>query len=455
MQTNSQPKLLPVPFADGGSKQTIPVASQIGITAGRASYTDGFPPLTRTPLAAGGVPPFGTDINGVLNDITAAIRWKQSGAGYTFDSNFSTAISGYPKGAKLTNSTFDGFWLNTVDGNTTAPEATDSSLTGWVPSESYGVSSITGLSGTSISLSSLQASKDRIILSGTLTANIIINLPAWIKKWTVLNNCSGSFSVTMKTVNGTGVAIPSGSSAVIQGDGSNIIPATSPGSLINIQMLTGSGTYNPSNGTNSVIIEAVGAGGGGGGANAGGRSGDNYIYSVAGGGGSGAYARFVLKSSFSNLAYSCGKGGLGGNKPGAANNQGSPGGQTTFGSILTLPGGYGGSAATTNNTFNWGSVAGGGFGADAPTLASSAKTILAMGGAVGASGQMNNANGGAAGGGANTSLGNGGSGATNGPGGEARGYGSGGGGALTIQSNTNSQAGGNGGDGFIIVWEYA
>jgi len=228
-----------------------------------------------------------------------------------------------------------------------------------------------------------------------------------------------------------------------------------PGRLLNVQVLTGSGTYVPSSGTKQILVEAVGAGGGGGGANAGGRSGDNYIYSVAGGGGSGAYARFVLKNTFSNLAYSCGKGGLGGNKPGAANNQGSPGGQTTLGSILTLPGGYGGSAGTTTNTFNWGSVAGGGFGADAPTLASSIKSILAMGGSVGAAGQMNNANGGAAGGGANTVLGNGGFGATNGPGGEARGYGSGGGGALTIQSNTNSQPGGNGGDGFIIVWEYA
>ncbi|MGC6653807.1 hypothetical protein [Pantoea sp. EEL5] len=68
---------------------------------------------------------------------------------------------------------------------------------------------------------------------------------------------------------------------------------------------------------------------------------------------------------------------------------------------------------------------------------------------------MNNANGGCAGIVANTVLGVGGFGATNGPGGEARGYGSGGGGALTIQSNTNSKAGGNGGDGFIIVWEYA
>lgn len=223
MQTSSQPKLLPVPFADGGSKQTIPVASQIGITAGRASYTDGFPPLTRTPLAAGGVPPFGTDFNGVLNDITAAIRWKQSGAGYIFDSAFSTAISGYPKGAKLTNSTFDGFWLNTVNGNTSAPEVADSSLTGWIPADTYGVTSLTGLAGSSITLSSIQASRPRITLAGTLSSNINLTVPAWQKSWVIENNCTGAFSVTVKTPSGAGVAIPAGNKASVYGDGTNII----------------------------------------------------------------------------------------------------------------------------------------------------------------------------------------------------------------------------------------
>ncbi|WP_210453552.1 hypothetical protein [Pantoea ananatis] len=222
MQTSSQPKLLPVPFADGGSKQTIPMASQIGITAGRASYTDGFPPLTRTPLAAGGVPPFGTDFNGVLNDITAAIRWKQSGAGYIFDSAFSTAISGYPKGAKLTNSTFDGFWLNTVDGNTSAPEAADSSLTGWIPADTYGVTALTGLAGSSVTLSSLQASRPRITLAGTLSANINLTVPAWTKSWLIENNTTGAFSVTVKTPSGSGVAIPAGTKASVYGNGTNI-----------------------------------------------------------------------------------------------------------------------------------------------------------------------------------------------------------------------------------------
>lgn len=224
MQISNLPKLLPVPFANSGSKQDIPVASQIGVSGGRASYTDGFPPLTRTPIAAGGIPPFGTDFNGVLNDITSAIRWAQAGGGYGYDSTFSSSVSGYPVGAKLLNSTGDGYWLNTVDGNTNNPETSSASpLTGWVPADSYGVTSVTGLGSSSVTLSTLQASRDRIVLTGTLTANINVIVPAWRKSWTVVNNCTGPFSVTFKTASGTGVVIPASSQASIVGDGANIV----------------------------------------------------------------------------------------------------------------------------------------------------------------------------------------------------------------------------------------
>ena len=69
MQSSSAPSKLTMPFANSGSKNTVPVPSQIGITAGAASYTDGFPPLTMTPVAAGGVPPSGLDMNGHLTSL--------------------------------------------------------------------------------------------------------------------------------------------------------------------------------------------------------------------------------------------------------------------------------------------------------------------------------------------------------------------------------------------------
>ena len=68
----TKPDKITLPFAASGNKNVIPVASQIGITGGAASYTDGFPPLTMTPVAAGGIPPSGKDMNGVIYTISAA-----------------------------------------------------------------------------------------------------------------------------------------------------------------------------------------------------------------------------------------------------------------------------------------------------------------------------------------------------------------------------------------------
>lgn len=128
MQASNAPTKSAVPFANSGTKNTIPVASQIGITPGLASFTDGFPPLTMTPLVAGGVPPYGADFNGILNFLSSGTRWSQAGGGYVYDAAFSTAIGGYPKGAMLVKADLTGYWLCTVDSNTTNP---DSGGAGW------------------------------------------------------------------------------------------------------------------------------------------------------------------------------------------------------------------------------------------------------------------------------------------------------------------------------------
>ncbi|MGB3434886.1 hypothetical protein [Achromobacter sp.] len=123
MQASNAPSKSAVPFANSGTKNTIPVASQIGVTPGLASFTDGFPPLTMTPLAAGGVPPYGADFNGILNFLSAAARWGQAGAGYPYDAAFSAAIGGYPKGAVLRQAAANGYWLNLADNNGTNPDS--------------------------------------------------------------------------------------------------------------------------------------------------------------------------------------------------------------------------------------------------------------------------------------------------------------------------------------------
>jgi hypothetical protein len=109
--------------AAGAYIRVVPVASQIGIQDGAASFETGWVPDNFTPLAGGGVPPFGQDFNGVTNIMTTWDQWYQAGAPIGYDLTFATAIGGYPQGAVLDSSVVLGKqWLSLVDGNLTDPD---------------------------------------------------------------------------------------------------------------------------------------------------------------------------------------------------------------------------------------------------------------------------------------------------------------------------------------------
>ncbi|MGQ6111485.1 gp53-like domain-containing protein [Serratia sp. IR-2025] len=131
MKLTDKPRQIAVPFASGtADKNTIPNnATQETKEKGKAAYDSGFPPLTMTAIAAGGIPPHGKDFNGLLNDITAAIRFSQAGGQYTFDSAFAQAIGGYAKGATVLSADGSKIWWNTVEANTTDPDG--ASAAGW------------------------------------------------------------------------------------------------------------------------------------------------------------------------------------------------------------------------------------------------------------------------------------------------------------------------------------
>lgn len=227
MQAANAPSKIELPWADSGTKNTIPVASQIGVTPGAASFTTGFPPLNFMPIAAGGVPPFGADFNGIFYAITAILRWQSAGGSFTYDATYADAIGGYPKGAWLERADGGGFWLNTVDGNSTDPDAGGA---GWVPGFNFGVAAVSGLSNANVTLNAPQAAKPIIALSGALTANIQVIFPAWAAQWLVINNTTGAYTVTCKTASGTGVAVQQGSATQLYGDGTNLAqPAISGG----------------------------------------------------------------------------------------------------------------------------------------------------------------------------------------------------------------------------------
>ena len=141
MQLTSIPAKFPIPWANGAVApyvHTIPIPSQIGITAGAASLQDGFPPLNFTVVGAGGVPPFGADFNGIFKEITQWSQWYQAGGLITYDATFSsggggTNIDGYPSGAVIASAAypFGHYWQSLVDNNIASPDTAVLSWSGW------------------------------------------------------------------------------------------------------------------------------------------------------------------------------------------------------------------------------------------------------------------------------------------------------------------------------------
>jgi hypothetical protein len=410
----SPPTKITVPFATSGLKNPIP-ANTNNVT-GNAGYDAGFGSINMTPKTAGGIPPFGQDFNGIFFDITTALQFLEAGGSFPFDSAFATAVGGYPIGALVSRSDSSGLWRNTVANNTANPETAG---TGWQP-EDAGVTSIT-MTNANVTLTRLQSAMSMISISGALTANLQLILPVYLKQWLIINNCTGAFTITVKTAAGSGaVSVPNSSQSVFC-DGTNIV-AGSSGRLITTQTIAVSGTYNPTPGTNSIVVEVFGAGGGSGGCPATGAG-----VAVSGGGGGGGYAITRMTSGFTGIVCSIGNGGLGG---AAGSNNGATGGSTTFGVFGSANGGVGGVAgvaiATSGNALAPGGNGAPGVGNLISTSGSKGTPGIQIGAAiVGGSGGVT-----------------------------GRGIRCGGDG-LQLGVGAPATAGLNGNNGFILVWEYS
>lgn len=248
---------------------------------------------------------------------------------------------------------------------------------------------------------------------------------------------------------------PGGTTDFLRADGSFATPpgAAGAGRLLGVQVITatGAGTYTPTAGTASIVIELQGGGGGAGSAASPG--GGNVGIGRAGG--AGGYIRHRLTANFSGASYSVGAGGAGG-ASGASNN-GSAGGDTTFTDTAGSPTTYtaGGGALGT----------GGGAAAPAYVTAPGAGGTCTNGdlripGGAGRWGLALNTTSVASGDGGDSVFGRGGASvrstgtAQSTAGNNATGYGAGGSGCAVTTTGA-SAAGGNGSDGVIVIWEYA
>jgi probable tail fiber protein len=114
-----QPKLLSKVWAALGLKNDIPDSRRTGIPNESATYEEGFPQITMTPIALGGKAPSGKDMNGILNELSAHTVYQNQGGIYKFDSAFAEKIGGYSKGSLLINNKLDKLFISLVDKNKT------------------------------------------------------------------------------------------------------------------------------------------------------------------------------------------------------------------------------------------------------------------------------------------------------------------------------------------------
>jgi len=241
MDLTNIPTLVAVPFASGagaGYRNAIPVASQIPVTPGAASFTDGFPPVTFQPIASGGVPPYGADVNGILYALSNMARWNQAGGRYYYNATFSTAVTGYPKGATLNRTDNLGAWLNTVDNNTTDPNSASSS--GWLPMRANAVAVSIAVTAGINTPTKEKLGSQVIVCTGAIASAATLLLPLTAGSvYVVHNNTTGAGTLEVHGATGSGVTIPQTVGYYVYTDGTNFYGASADVS----------GLYLPVNGT--------------------------------------------------------------------------------------------------------------------------------------------------------------------------------------------------------------
>lgn len=113
-------------------------------------------------------------------------------------------------------------------GSPTAPNvaagdrSTKVANTNFVQTAANGLSSINVAGGDNVTLTAAQYGNRILVLTGILTANIALIFPALSGKWIVVNNTTGSFTVTCRTAAGTGIVVTQGKSRNLHGDATNI-----------------------------------------------------------------------------------------------------------------------------------------------------------------------------------------------------------------------------------------
>jgi hypothetical protein len=136
------------------------------------------------------------------------------------------------------------------------------------------------------------------------------------------------------------ITVPVGRRVTLQSDGASSWRLVAVGGgLLGVQVFGASSTYVPTPGTGRVRVTAIGGGGAGGGVGV--ASSGNVSLGAPGGAGTVAQGLYTAAQVGASLAVTVGVGGA----P-ASGSMGGSGGSTSFGALLTCPGGPGGGVSS-------------------------------------------------------------------------------------------------------------
>lgn len=84
------------------------------------------------------------------------------------------------------------------------------------------VATVSVAGGVNVNLTTVQAGAGVLVLTGVITANIAVIVPAAAKQWVVVNSTTGAFTVTVKTAAGTGIVVAQSKSTHLVCDATNV-----------------------------------------------------------------------------------------------------------------------------------------------------------------------------------------------------------------------------------------
>jgi hypothetical protein len=77
-----------------------------------------------------------------------------------------------------------------------------------------------------VALTAAEAFNKIMEFTGVLTGNINVIVPTTVRQWTIFNNTTGAFTLTVKTSAGTGIAVGQVRRCILYSDGTNVVRVT-------------------------------------------------------------------------------------------------------------------------------------------------------------------------------------------------------------------------------------